>query len=131
MIQLADSYRQAGDENSRLAALEMVAELGRRYSEGGAGEVLISQLVGIHAERMALNAMDPNTSYGVDGQTVQSRIGELTRERDAIRELSAQADHLFPAMSEQDWITYQSRSTMFGEQAALRWLITKNAQPAR
>ena len=128
MIQLADSYRQAGDENSRLAALEMVAELGRRYSEGGAGEVLISQLVGIHAERMALNAMDPNTSYGVDGQTVQSRIGELTRERDAIRELSAQADHLFPAMSEQDWITYQSRSTMFGEQAALRWLITKTAR---
>ena len=75
--------------------------------------------------------MDPNTSYGADGQTVQGRIDELTRERDAVRELSAQADHLFPAMSEQDWITYQSRSTMFGEQAALRWLVTKHAQTAR
>jgi len=131
MIQLAESYRQTGDENSRLAALEMVAELGRRYSDGGAGEVLISQLVGIHAERMALNAMDPNTSYGADGQTVQGRIDELTRERNAIKELSAQADHLFPAMSEQDWITYQSRSTMFGELAALRWMIAKHAQTAR
>jgi RNA polymerase sigma factor (sigma-70 family) len=131
MIQLADSYRQAGDENSRLAALEMVAELGRRYSDGMSGEVLISQLVGIHAERMALNAMDPNSSYGADGQTVQGRIDELTRERDAIKELSAQADRLFPAMSEQDWITYQSRSTMFGEQSALRWLVTKQAQNAR
>jgi RNA polymerase sigma factor (sigma-70 family) len=131
MIQLADSYRQTGDENSRFAALEMVAELGRRYSDGGAGEILISQLVGIQAERMALNAMDPNTSYGADGQTVQGRIDELTREREAVRELGAQADHLFPAMSEQDWITYQSRSTMFGEQAALRWLVTKHAQTAR
>jgi len=128
MIQLADSYRQAGDENSRLAALEMVAELGRRYSEGGTGEILISQLVGIHAERMALNAMDPNTSYGGDGQTVQGRIDELTRERSTIKELSAQADHLFPAMSEQDWITYQNRSTMFGELAALRWIIAKHAR---
>ena len=131
MIQLADSYRQAGDENSRLAALEMVAELGRRYSDGGPGEILISQLVGIQAERMALNAMDPNASYGVDGQTVQGRLDELTRERATVRELSQQADHLFPAMSEQDWITYHSRSTMFGEQAALRWLVTKNAQTAR
>ena len=131
MIQLADSYRQVGDENSRLAALEMVAELGRRYSDGGAGEVLISQLVGIHAERMALNAMDPNTSYGADDQTVQDRLHELTRERDTIKELSAQADHLFPAMSEQDWISYQNRSTMFGELAALRWIIARHAQTAR
>ncbi len=131
MIQLADSYRQAGDENSRLAALEMVAELGRRYSDGGPGEVLISQLVGIHAERMALNAMDPNASYGVDGQTVQGRIDELARERAVVKELSAQADHLFPAMSEQDWITYHSRSTMFGEQSALQWLVTRYGQTAR
>jgi RNA polymerase sigma factor (sigma-70 family) len=131
MIQLADSYRQAGDENSRLAALEMVAELGRRYSDGGPGEILISQLVGIHAERMALNGMDPNTPYGEPGQTVQNRIDELARERATVRELSQQADHLFPAMSEQDWITYHSRSTMFGEQSALRWLVTKHAQNAR
>jgi len=131
MIQLADSYRQAGDENSRLAALDMVAELGRRYSDGAPGETLISQLVGIQAERMALNAMDPNTPYGEPGETVQNRIDELTRERATVRELSQQADHLFPAMSEQDWITYHSRSTMFGEGSALRWLITKHAQPVR
>jgi hypothetical protein len=31
-------------------------------------------------------------------------------------------------MSEQDWITYQSRSTMFGELAALRWIIAKHAR---
>ncbi len=131
MIQLADSYRQAGDETSRLATLDMVAELGRRYSSGAPGDSLISQLVGMHVERSALNAMDPNIPYGEDGQTVQSRIDELVRERAAVKELSDQAGPILPAMSEQDWTTYLSRSTLFGEQAALRWLIAKHAQTAR
>jgi len=131
MIQLADSYRLAGNETSRLATLDMVAELGRRYSSGAPGDALISQLVGIAVERMALNAMDPNTPYGEDGLTAQSRIDELVRERAAVKELSEQAEHILPTMSEQDWTTYLSRSTLFGEQSALRWLITKHAQTAR
>jgi hypothetical protein len=35
---------------------------------------------------------------------------------------------LFPQLSEQDWISYKDRWRVFGEQAALRWIIQKYGQ---
>src|SRR6185503_19044267 len=102
ILDLGNSYQQAGDEASRQAALQMAVHLGRRYSEGSAGEVLIAQLVGINVERMALGAMDPNAAYGVDGQTVQDRLNQLAQQRAEFRQLSQQADPLWQAMSDQD-----------------------------
>src|SRR6185369_806828 len=55
IVDLANSYQQAGDEASRQAALQIAANLGRRYGEGSPAESLISQLVGIAVERTALN----------------------------------------------------------------------------
>src|SRR4029079_2212544 len=66
--ELAKSYRQAGDEPSAQAALQIAAGLGQRYSIVSAGEPEISQLVGIVMERIALNGMDPNSAYGTDGR---------------------------------------------------------------
>src|SRR5439155_19101495 len=51
MPRLAASYRQAGDQASADAALQMAVNLGQRYANGSAGETLISQLVGINVER--------------------------------------------------------------------------------
>jgi hypothetical protein len=128
ILDLANSYQQAGDEASRQAALQMAVNLGRRYSDGTSGEMLIAQLVGISVERTALGAMDPNSAYGVNGQTVQNRLEQLAQQRAAIRELGQQADPLWQAMSDQDWITYHNRSTAFGEEAAMRWLVGKYGQ---
>ena len=125
---LANSYQQAGDEASRQAALQMAVSLGRRYSAGAPGEPLISQLVGIAAERIALSAMDPNSPYTDNGQTVQDRINQLTQQRAMFKELTQQTEAIFQMMSEQDWISYHTRSTAFGEEAALRWLINKYGQ---
>src|SRR5204863_8692021 len=74
ILDLANSYQQAGDEASRQAALQMAVNLGRRYGDAAAGEMLISQLVGINVERTALSAMEPNSLYGDNGQTVQNRL---------------------------------------------------------
>jgi RNA polymerase sigma factor (sigma-70 family) len=128
ILDLANSYQQAGDETSRQAALQMAVNLGRRYSDGSAGEMLIAQLVGIGVERMALGAMDPNGAYGVNGQTVQNRLEQLAQQRAAIRELGQQADPLWQSMSDQDWISYHNRSAAFGEEAAMRWLVGKYGQ---
>ena len=88
--------------------------------------MLISQLVGINVERVALAAMDPNSPYGSsNGQTVQNRLEQLAQQRAAFRELSNQADPLWQTMTDQDWISYHSRSASFGEEAAMRWLVAK------
>jgi len=128
IIDLANSYQQAGDEASRQAALQMAVNLGQRYSNASAGELLISQLVGVALERMALSAMDPNSLYACGGQTVQNRLDQLAQQRVAVKELSIQADPFWQTMTDQDWISYHSRSATFGEEAAMRWLVNKYGQ---
>jgi RNA polymerase sigma factor (sigma-70 family) len=128
ILDLADSYHQAGDEASRQVVLKFGEHLGRRYSDASAGEMVIAQLVGINVERTALGAMDPNGAYGDNGQTVQDRLNQLAQQRAAFRELAQQADPLWQTMSDQDWISYHNRSAAFGEEAAMRWLVGKYGQ---
>lgn len=125
MVDLANSYRQTGDEASAQAALQMAMNLGQQAS---AGEYMIDLDLGLKVERNALRAMDPNSPYGNDGQTVQDRLSQLTQQIAAGYELDKQADPLMQTMSDQDWISFTDRSRVFGEQAALRWLVNKNVQ---
>ena len=128
LAELAKSYREAGDETSAQAALQMAANLGQRYSNVSPGEPEVSQLVGIAVERIALNAMDPNSPYGSAGQTVQDRLDQLAQQDAKIRQLSQQTEALHSRMTEQDWISYKDRWRNFGEEAAGRWLINKYGQ---
>jgi hypothetical protein len=125
LTELAKSYREAGDESSAHAALLITANLGRRYSTISPGEPEISQLVGIAIERIALNAMDANSVYGSDGQTVKDRLDQLTQQNGQLRQLAQQTEALQSRMTEQDWISYKDRWRNFGEEAAGRWLIDK------
>ena len=70
--------------------------------------------------------MDADSPWGSEGRTVQDRINELVQQRSGIRELTEQTKDWWQTMSEQDWISYRSRWTAFGEEAALRWLLSKN-----
>jgi hypothetical protein len=128
MIELAKSYRQAGDDASAQAALQMAISLGQRYSTPSPGEPTVSQLVGIHLEGIALKTMEANMSYGDSGQTVQDRLNQLTQQRTDLEEHNRQAESIFPKMTEQDWINYRDRWLMFGEENAIRWLINKYGQ---
>ena len=42
--------------------------------------------------------------------------------------VSAFTKPFWDAMSEQDWISYHSRSMVFGEMAAQQWLLNKYGQ---
>jgi RNA polymerase sigma factor (sigma-70 family) len=127
MVALANSYRQAGDEASAQTALQMGFNLGQRL-DGAPGQALISQLVGIAIQSIALRAMEPNSPFGSGGQTVKDQLDEVTRQRASIRELTSQFDSLQQRMSDQDWISYKDRWRAFGEMAALRWMINKHGQ---
>jgi RNA polymerase sigma factor (sigma-70 family) len=127
VMELSKSYQQAGDEASTQAALQMAAQLGQRYGGTVPGEPTISQLVGIAVERIALNAMEPTSSYG-DGQTVKDRLDQLAMQRAQVEERARQMDALQSLMTDQDWITYKDRWRVFGEDAAAKWLIGKYGQ---
>ena len=55
-------------------------------------------------------------------------LDELTRQRAGIRELTSHFDSLQQRMSDQDWISYKDRWRAFGEEAALRWMVSKYGQ---
>jgi RNA polymerase sigma factor (sigma-70 family) len=128
LVNLANSYRQAGDEASAQAALQMAVNLGQRYENGSPGGILLSQFVGMAVERSALGAMDPNSPYGNNGQTAQDRLNQLAQQTAALKGLAQQAEPLVETMSDQDWISYTDRIKSFGHEAALRWLVNKNGQ---
>ena len=127
VVALAKSYLQAGDQASAQAALQVVVNLGRRYSSTS-GEDGLSWGVGGAAEVMALSGMDPNTAYDGSGQTVQDRIKQLRQKRTAVRGLYQQAGPLLGAMSDEDWSSYSDRVRFFGAPAALQWVVGKFGQ---
>jgi hypothetical protein len=125
MVELSNSYRKAGDDASAQAVLQMTVGLGQSYSTG---DCAISHLVGLAIERIALSAMDPNGPYGSSGHTVQEQLDQLTQEKTAIASLFKENESLLETMSDQDWISYIDRDKTFGEEAALRWVVSKYGQ---
>jgi RNA polymerase sigma factor (sigma-70 family) len=124
IVTLAQSYRQSGDETSAEAALMIAANLGERF-QGGPGQSIISQLVGFAVQKNALSSLDPATPYGDSGQTVQEHLNDLTKQRDALKQIVQQTSSVMENLSPEDWISYQDRWRSFGEPAALRWLAQK------
>ena len=125
MVELAKSYQRAGDEASAQAALQMAAHLGRRYEKGGPGQPTIDQFLGIAMETLALNAMNPSTPYGNSGQTVRDRLNQVAQQKAALKELVTQSEPFRQTMADQDWIGFTDRTKTFGEEAALRWALSK------
>ncbi len=128
MVELAAAYRKGGDEASAQAVLEMAVGLGQRYGGGLAGDCAISHAVGLVIERNALSAMDPSQPYGGSGHTVQDQLNQINQQKDAITSSFKANEPLLQAMSDQDWISYVDRIKSSGEEAALRWAVSKLGQ---
>jgi hypothetical protein len=126
MVNLANSYRQGGDEASAQATLQMAANLGQGYRAASA-EQMVTQFVGFAVEKQALQSMDVASPYGDSGQTVQDRINQLTQQRAELGELTQQVSPILEKMPDQDWVSFNDRLVKFGEEAAMRWLAGKYA----
>jgi hypothetical protein len=128
-VELANLYRQAGDNRSAQGALELAMGLGQRYSSPSPGEAEVSQLVGMAIERKALGAMDPTAAFGNEGGTVQDRIQQIQQQEIELKEMNQRLELIFQRMSEHDWVSYRDRWLMFGEENAARWVINKYGEP--
>ena len=126
MIDLAKSYQQSGDTASAQAALDMALSLGQRFN-GAPGEPLLNRLVGLAIEQNALGAMDPNSPYGRNGETVQDHIDKLRGQSTALKDLGRQFEAVAETMSDADWLHYIDRWRSFGEVAAVQWVLGKYA----
>jgi hypothetical protein len=129
LVDMAKAYGQSGDQTSAQAVLGMAMDLGQRYVPASAGDGLANQVVGLVIQRNALRAMDPNSPYGDDGQTVQDQLAIVEQQRAALKHLAWQAGSLLEKnTSDQDWNNYLQRWMLFGNVQASQWLVNKNAQ---
>jgi hypothetical protein len=127
MVDLAAAYRQAGDASSAQAAVQIAIGLGQQL-DGSPGTCvpLVTRLVGIAVERLALDSMDPSSAYG--SGTVQERLEQLARRKNAIYDLVKQSVPYQRQMTAEDWLNYNQRTLIFGEENALGWLVNKYGQ---
>lgn len=128
LVDLANAYNQSGDQASAQVTYQMALDLGQRYQDPSTDWTLISQLVGIAIQKIALSAMDPNAPYGNSGQTVQDQLNQLNQTRADISQMADQAVGLLPSLSDQDIFNYENRRRAFGELAALQWVDNKYGQ---
>jgi len=123
LLDLAASYRQAGDPASAQAALQIGSNLGQRLATGRS--TLIQDLVGMAVEKLALGAMDPASAYGTGGLTVTDRMEQLQQQRQTIKALVQSSEGMLQNLPAQDLVTYFERLKLFGEYPTMQWLVTK------
>jgi hypothetical protein len=123
-VDTAASYRQAGDQNSSQAMLQVAIGLGQQLdASSGTCVPLVTRLVGIAIERMAFGSIDPSSGYG-DG-TIQQQVDQLIQRRNSIQDLVKQSEPFQQQMTPDDWLSYNERTVNFGEEKAIGWLLTK------
>lgn len=127
LVELAALYRQAGDEASAQAAEQIGLGLGQHLTEPGQ-LTIIQELVGIAIERKVLSSMDPNRVLDTTGQTVQGRLDALDQRKAAIKTIAKPVSNILPTLSEPDLANYFDRIKLFGETAALEWLVKTHNQ---
>ena len=125
MVDLANSYRQAGDADSAKAVLQMAVQMGQQLDVNGPG--LIS-FTGIAIQLNALQAMDPASSFGGTGQTVQDYMDQLIQQREALKQLCRQTVSLWQNMPPEDLVSMLERQKLNEEPAAVQWYVNKSGQ---
>ncbi len=119
---LQKQYVTAGDAASSENLAQMAFVLANRLSSGDGGRFLISQLVGIAAENVALQQLNQNTPYDfLGGQTPVQRIDDLKQRKQAFKELTQGFQTNFFAASEAEQIAYTERVKIYGEVPAMQW----------
>jgi len=128
LVDLANSYNQGGDAASAQAVLQMAFGLGQTLDNAGPTSPTITQLLGFAIEKMALEKMDPNAVVGTNGQTVQDELNRIAQTRQTIKDLKNVVEPLMPNVTDQDMVNYANRVALFGETAAMQWVVSKYGQ---
>jgi hypothetical protein len=124
MAETATNYRQAGDAQSAQSTLQMTLDMGAKIA-GPTDQSLITTLVGMAIEKIALSQMPPTDPLGDTGGTVQDRINALTQQRTDTRALVKQFDGIMRTLPDTEVIAYLDRQKTFGELPAMQWLMGK------
>lgn len=129
-IELAQLYRQNGDEESARASLQIGFGLGERLTQPGQLS-LVHEAVGCAIQLRILEAMTPGSSIGSAGPLAQSQLDAIAQRRASIQEARSKAEAVLPTLAAPDLVNFCNRMNLLGEEAAVQWLLRSHApQPS-
>jgi tetratricopeptide (TPR) repeat protein len=126
LVELANSYQQAGDTASAQAAFQMSMDLGQRLDDPNS-LTLIQALVGMAIQRKGLEAMAAAAPDSDTAQALQGQLKALDQQRAGIKEMtsSLQIETWLQTAPPEDVSAYFDRVRIFGEQQAMQWLASR------
>ena len=134
---VADLIQQklaTGDADSAVNLAQLGMIMADNLNSGDSGKYLINQLVGMASEAVVLSHLDQNTAYDfLDGQTPAQILQENKQQKAALRELQANFQAAYPSLTDAELNNYSKRSQIYGEVAAMQWVIQQHppADPAK
>ena len=131
--QMEDLQKQeliVGDNNSAGNLAGMGTILGTQLNSGASGNYVINQLVGVAVESRMLNQLNPNTGYDfLGGETPGQRLRELNQQKAALSQLGKSFEAIQPGLTDAEKVSFQQRVKIYGEVAAMRWLLQQHGNP--
>ncbi len=131
--QMEDLQKQelnVGDNTSAENLAEMGTILGSQINSGASGNYIINQLVGIAIEEKMFDQLDPNTSYDfLGGETPGQKLQELKQQKAMLSQLDKSFEAIQPGLTEVEKVSFQERVKIYGEVAAMRWLVQQHGIP--
>ena len=77
-----------------------------------------------------LEQLDPNTSYDfLDGETPAQRLQEIKQQHAMLDQLLGGYNSIRPSLTDAEIVSYQERVNIYGEAAAMRWLVQQHGNP--
>lgn len=123
--ELGQSYAQAGDTQSAEAIAALNWRLGEQFTSSAGDHFLLNELVGMVIQRDAVQSLPQDSTYGFLPGTPEELLAGYEAERQRIK-AAGQSFDLIYTLDEQQLIHYFDRQKLYGERAALDWLITRH-----
>ena len=127
---IADLIQQrlaAGDAGSAANLAQMGMLIADKLNSGDSGKYLINQLVGWATEAIVLQRLDQNTAYDfLNGQTPAQVVQENKQQKAALKELLTEYQAAYPSLTDAELNNYVQRSQIYGEAAAMQWVVQQH-----
>jgi hypothetical protein len=131
--QMADLQKQelnVGDPASAENLAQMGTILGDQLNSGANGNYVINQLAGIAVASDLLEQLNANTSYDfLGGETPGERLRELKDQKAVLGQLQKNFDAVYSNLTDAEKINFQDRVKIYGEVAAMRWVVQQHGNP--
>jgi hypothetical protein len=121
MAALQNQYLAEGDKGAAETMASFGMILANQVNTGGF-DVLLNRLVASSIEQDLLKNLDPTRPLDGSNRTVQSRLDEIARDKQSLKDGAILFDRWSQTASETDKISFYDRLKLYGEPAALSWL---------